>query len=48
MPHAKRAVSLVIVDGHLNLPWGFVWVCMGLHIYFITPAGGVVVGRPSM
>ena len=28
-PHVKRAVSLVIVDGHLNLPWGlcgYVWV----------------------
>ena len=26
--HIKLAVSLVIADGHFNLPQGFVWVCM--------------------
>ena len=27
-PHIQWAVSLVIADGHFNLPQGFVWVCM--------------------
>ena len=33
------AVSLVIEDGHFNLPQGFVWVCMGKHTYFIIQEG---------
>ena len=28
-PHIKQADSLVIANGHFNLPQGFVWVCMG-------------------
>ena len=37
--HIKWAVSLVITFGHFNIPQRFVWVCMGLHAYFITPEG---------
>ena len=36
--HAKWAVSLMIVDGHFDLPQRFVWVCTGLHIHSITPS----------
>ena len=28
-PHVKWFVNLVIADGQFNLPYGFVWVCMG-------------------
>ena len=38
-PHIKWAVSLVIAHGHVYLPQGFVWVCMGSHAHFITPKG---------
>ena len=38
-PHIKLAVSLVIAYGHFSLLQAFVWVCMGLHIHFITPEG---------
>ena len=37
--HVKVAVSLVIADGHFNFPQGFVWVCMGNHVHFITHKG---------
>ena len=37
-PHTKWAVSLVIADGHFNLPHVFVWV-RNIHT-FITPKGG--------
>ena len=33
--HVKWAVSLVIADGHFNLPQGFVWVCSGKYTRFI-------------
>ena len=36
----KSTVSLVIADGHLNLPQRFVWVYMGKHTHFITLEGG--------
>ena len=36
-PHIKWTVCLVIAYGHLNLPQGFVWICMGKHTHFITP-----------
>ena len=29
-PKVKRAVSLLMADGHLSLPQGFVWVCTGM------------------
>ena len=35
----KWAVRRVTVDGHFNLPKGFVWVCMGKHTHFITQEG---------
>ena len=25
--------------GHVNLPQGFVWVCMGQYTHFVTPEG---------
>ena len=28
-PHIKWAVSLTILYGHFNIPWGVVFVCMG-------------------
>ena len=30
----KRVVSLVIENGHFNLPQKFMWVCMGKHTHF--------------
>ena len=36
---SKMSGSLVIEDGHINLPQGFVWVCTGKHTHFITPEG---------
>ena len=41
-PHQKWAVSLVIAYGHFNLPWGFVWVCMGQYTRFSNPKGGYI------
>ena len=38
-PQVKCAVRRVTVDGHFNLPKGFVWVCMGKHTHFITQEG---------
>ena len=35
----KWAVSLVFTVGHVNLPQGFVWSCMGKHTHFITSVG---------
>ena len=35
-PHVKWAVSLVITDGHFNLPKRFVWVRMGGYTHYIT------------
>ena len=32
-PQAKWAVTMVIADGHFNLPQGFVWVCTGKHTH---------------
>ena len=36
-PQVKWPVSLVIVDGHFNLPQEFVWVCMSYRTHFIIP-----------
>ena len=38
-PHVILVVSLVTEEGHVNLPQGFVWVCMGLYTLFIIPTG---------
>ena len=33
----KLAVSLVIPDGHINPPLGFVWVCIKVAIFTLSP-----------
>ena len=38
-PQVKWAVNLVIVDGHFNLPQGFVCICMDSHTHFTTGHG---------
>ena len=38
-PQVKWAVNLVIADGHINLPQGFVTLCGYVWAHFITPEG---------
>ena len=38
-PQVKWAVSLVIADGHFNLPQGFVWACVVKHTHSVIQGG---------
>ena len=40
-PQAKWAVTLVIANGHISLPQGFMRVCIGKHTHFITLEGSI-------